>query len=100
MKKMLKVLKTESNELQGYAYFEVDTEMAEASLEYISISKKAQNQGLGTILLKEVLTEMFSHPQINEIKLCVDNTNSPANHVYIKAGFKPKDILVSYVLKV
>jgi len=98
-KNMLKVLKTESNELQGYAYFEVDIEMAEASLEYIGISKKAQNQGLGTMLLKEVLTEMFSYPQINEIKLCVDNTNSQANHVYVKAGFKPKDILISYVLK-
>ncbi|WP_203248762.1 GNAT family N-acetyltransferase [Sporosarcina beigongshangi] len=97
---MLRVLKTESNELQGYAYFEVDTEMAEASLEYIGISKKAQNQGLGTMLLKDVLTEMFSYPQISEIKLCVDNTNSRANHVYIKAGFKPRDILVSYVLKV
>ena len=97
---MLKVLKGQSNELQGYAYFEVDTEMAEASLEYIAISKKAQNQGFGTMLLKEVLTEMFSYPQISEITLCVDNTNSPANHVYIKAGFKPKDILVSYVLKV
>lgn len=96
---MLRVLKTESNELQGYAYFEVDTEMAEASLEYLSISKKAQNQGLGTMLLKDVLTEMFSYPQIREIKLCVDNTNSQANHVYIKAGFKPRDILVSYVLK-
>lgn len=97
---ILKVLNTESNELLGYAYFEVDTEMAEASLEYISISKKAQNQGLGTKLLKEVLTEMFSYSQIKEIKLCVDNTNCPANHVYIKAGFKPKDILVSYLLKV
>ncbi len=96
---MLKVLKTESNELQGYAYFEVDTEMAEASLEYISISENAQNQGLGTMLLKEVLTEIFSHPQINEIKLCVDNTNSQANHVYLKAGFKSKYILSSYLLK-
>ncbi|MEK5038658.1 GNAT family N-acetyltransferase [Sporosarcina sp. FSL K6-3457] len=98
-KNMLRVLKTESTELQGYAYFEVDIEMAEASVEYIGIAKKAQNQGLGTILLKEVLTEMFSYPQISEIKLCVDNANSQANHVYIKAGFKPKDILVSYVLK-
>lgn len=96
---MLKVLKTKSNELQGYAYFEVDTEMEEASLEYIGISKMAQNQGLGTMLLKEVVTEMFSYPQISEIKLCVDNANSQANHVYIKAGFKPKHILVSYLLK-
>lgn len=96
---MLKVLKTDSNEFQGYAYYEVDTEMAEASLEYIGITKKAQNQGLGTKLLKEVLTEIFLYPQINEIILCVDNTNSQANHVYIKAGFKPKDILGSYLLK-
>ncbi|WP_313891815.1 GNAT family N-acetyltransferase [Psychrobacillus sp.] len=95
---MLRVFKTESNELQGYAYFEVDIGMAEASLEYIGISKNVQNQGLGTMLLKEVLTKMFSYPQINEIKLCVDNTNSQANHVYIKAEFKPKDILISYLL--
>lgn len=96
---ILRVLKTESNELQGYAYFEVDTEMAEATLEYIGISKEAQNQGLGTMLLREVLTEMFSYPQINEIVLSVNNTNNQANHVYIKAGFKPKDILISYLLK-
>lgn len=96
---ILKVLKTESNELLAYAYFEVDTEMAEASLEYISVSKKAQNQGLGTMLLREILTEMFSYPEINEIKLCVDNTNNQANHVYSKAGFEPKDILISYLLK-
>ncbi|QDQ02830.1 GNAT family N-acetyltransferase [Lysinibacillus fusiformis] len=96
---ILKVLKTEANELQGYAYFEIDTEMAEASLEFIAISPNAQNQGLGTMLLKEVLTEMFSDSQIKEIKLCVDNSNSQANHVYMKAGFQPKNILISYHLK-
>jgi len=95
---ILKVIITEANNLQGYAYFEIDNEMAEASLEYIAISPKAQNQGLGTMLLKEILTEMFSYSQIKEIKLCVDNTNSKANHVYMKAGFEPKDILISYHL--
>ena len=96
---ILKVLKNELNELQGYAYYEVDPEMGEASLEYIGISPNAQNQGLGTMLLREVLTEMFSYPQISEIQLCVDNANSQANHVYIKVGFEPKDILISYVLE-
>lgn len=96
----LKVLKNELNEFQGYAYFEVDAEMGEASLEYISISTEAQNKGLGTMLLKEVLTEMFSYTPINEIKLTVENANSQANHVYMKAGFEPKDILLSYLLKV
>ncbi|QKY68722.1 N-acetyltransferase [Lentibacillus sp. CBA3610] len=96
---VLKVLKTESDALQGYAYFEIDTEMKEASLEYIGISKGFQNKGLGTMILKEALTEMFSYPQISDITLTVDNTNSQANHVYMKAGFKPKAILLSYLFK-
>ncbi|WP_195693855.1 GNAT family N-acetyltransferase [Priestia megaterium] len=96
---MLKILKNISNELQGYAYFEVDTEMGEGSLEYICISKNAQSQGLGTMLLKEVLTEMFSFPEINEIKLTVDRPNSQANRVYMKVGFEVKNILISYCLK-
>lgn len=97
--RVLRVLKTETNELQGYAYFEVDIEMGEATLEYIAISNDAQNQGLGTMLLREALTEMFSYPNIEEIKLSVINNNSQANHVYIKAGFILKDILIGYHLE-
>ena len=94
------MLKNDAEELLGYAYYEINVEMGEASLEYIAISSQAQNQGLGTMLLKEALTEMFSFPQITEIQLCVDNTNSQANHVYLKAGFEPKDILFSFKLKI
>ncbi|SDQ10310.1 Ribosomal protein S18 acetylase RimI [Carnobacterium viridans] len=95
----LRVIKTETNELLGYVYFEIDTEISDASLEYIGVSSKARNQGLGTIMMKEALTEMFSYPQIKEIKLTVENTNSQANHVYRKAGFETKDTLISYTLK-
>lgn len=94
--RVLKILKNDINEVQGYAYYEVDPEMGEASLEYIGISQNAQNKGFGTLLLREVLTEIFSYPQINEIQLSVDNTNAQANHVYYKVGFKPKYILNSY----
>ena len=97
--KILRVLKTDINELIGYAYYEVDIEMAEASLEYIVISREAQNQGHGSMLLKEVLTHIFSYPQINEVSLSVSNNNSRANHLYLKNGFKRKDILMSFVLK-
>ncbi|WP_077618160.1 GNAT family N-acetyltransferase [Bacillus sinesaloumensis] len=95
---ILKIVRDNSNELQGYAYFEVDIIMAEASLEYIGIAPSAQNQGLGTQLLKEVVTEMFSFPQITEIKLTVEDTDTKANHVYLKAGFELKDRLISYRL--
>ena len=95
----LRVLKSESNELQGYTYYEVNPEMSEASLEYIAISTKAQNQGLGTMMLKEALTDMFSYPQIKEITLTVNHTNSLANHLYMKTGFEQKDSLITYLLE-
>lgn len=96
---ILQVMKTEADGLIGYAYFEVDPEMKEASLEYIAISPAARNRGLGTILLKEVLAEMFDFSGIENIQLCVDNVNDQANHVYMKAGFERKDALYSYVLE-
>ncbi|MBD7909429.1 GNAT family N-acetyltransferase [Sporosarcina gallistercoris] len=93
---VLIILRGHSNELQGYAYFEVDAETAEASLEYIGISVASRNQGLGTLLLKEALTEMFSHPRIEIIQLTVEDTNNQAHTVYRRAGFEQKHTLISY----
>lgn len=96
---VLRLLKTNSNEIQGYAYYELDLEMEDAYLDYIGISEKFRKQGLGTMLLKEVLSEMFSYPQINEITLTVGETDNEALRIYIKAGFKTKNVLISYRLK-
>jgi len=67
----LKVLKSESNEMLGYVYYEMDLELKEATIHYFAISPIAQNQGYGTMLLKEAITEIFSYPEISEIQLCV-----------------------------
>ncbi|MDN4491963.1 GNAT family N-acetyltransferase [Ureibacillus aquaedulcis] len=95
---ILKVLKSEKGEMLGYAYFEVDLAMEEAALHYFAISPTAQNKGYGTMLLKEVITEIFNFTPIMEIKLCVERENTQANHVYFKVGFKEKDVLFSYRL--
>ncbi|QCR31288.1 N-acetyltransferase [Lysinibacillus sp. SGAir0095] len=95
---ILKILKSESNEILGYAYYEVDSLIEEATLHYFAISPMTQNQGYGTTLLKEVITEIFSFSEISEVKLCVDHTNAQANHVYFKVGFEEKDVLYSYRL--
>lgn len=96
---ILRIVKTEQDGVVGYAYFEIDREMKEATLEFIAISPAAQNRGLGTTLLKEVLEEIFRFSEIVSIQLCVDYQNDQANHVYEKAGFERKDVLYSYVLK-
>lgn len=96
---ILKILKGDSNEFKGYAYFEVYPETGEASLEYIGISNDYRNQGLGTLLLKEVLSEMFTYPQIESINLTVEHTNDQANTVYKRAGFEQKHKMISYRFK-
>lgn len=85
--------------VQGYAYFEMDLTAKEAHLEYIAINPEYRGKGIGTKLLKEVLTEMFRFNEITQITLNVDNQNDQANHVYINAGFKKKATLWSYCLK-
>ncbi|KGR85445.1 GNAT family N-acetyltransferase [Lysinibacillus odysseyi] len=96
---ILRIGKTEADGVIGYAYFEINREMKEATLEYIAIAPAARNRGFGTTLLREVLTDIFSFPEIESIQLCVDHQNDQANHVYVKAGFERKDVLYSYVLK-
>ncbi|PYF08284.1 GNAT family N-acetyltransferase [Ureibacillus chungkukjangi] len=93
---ILKILKSEAGEMLGYAYYEVDLDMNEADLHYFAIAPAAQNQGYGTLLLKEVVTEIFNFSEINEMKLCVEAKNDKANHVYFKAGFVERDLLYSY----
>jgi len=92
----LRILKDDKGNVQGYAYFEVAPEHGEASIEFIAVSPHFQNQGLGTILLKEALTRIFMYESIEAIQLCVANTNDQANYVYHKAGFYTKNQLISY----
>ncbi|MGG0658586.1 GNAT family N-acetyltransferase [Rummeliibacillus pycnus] len=92
----LRILKDDKGNVQGYAYFEVTPGYGEASIEFIAVSSRFQNQGLGTILLKEVLTRIFMYESIDKIQLCVAITNDQANHVYHKAGFYTKHQLLSY----
>ncbi|KGR77073.1 GNAT family N-acetyltransferase [Ureibacillus sinduriensis] len=95
----LRVLKSTTGEILGYAHYEVDMELGEAFLHYIAISPSAKNQGYGTMLLNEVITELFTFLTIKEIKLCVERKNDQANHIYFKVGFTEKDILFNYRLK-
>lgn len=96
---ILKVLKDDNGGLIGYAYFEIDKELSEASLEYFAVSNNYQNKGFGRLLLKEALTAMFSYSEINEIYLTVDAGNHYANHVYEKAGFEKENTLIHYKSK-
>lgn len=88
----------ESGIFIGYGYFEVAPAFGEASLEYVAIDPHYQNQGYGTALLTAILEQLFKYDGINDLTLCVSNTNDQANRVYEKVGFLLKDELISYTL--
>jgi len=96
---ILKVLKNADGDFIGYAYFEIEKELSEASLEYIAVADLYQNKGFGRVLLKEVLTTMFDFPEIDEAHLTVDADNYHAIHVYEKMGFEKGDTLIHYKIK-
>ncbi|MFD1413160.1 GNAT family N-acetyltransferase [Oceanobacillus jeddahense] len=96
---ILKVLKDDHGGLIGYAYFEIEEELSEASLEYIAIADEYQNNGFGSLLLKKALTSVFASFTVDQIHLTVDADNHQANHVYEKIGFEKGDILVDYKMQ-
>jgi ribosomal protein S18 acetylase RimI-like enzyme len=79
--------------------FEVSHAFGEASLEYVAIHPHYQNRGYGTALLTAVLEQLFEYESINDLTLCVSNTNDQASRVYEKVGFRPKDEPISYTLQ-
>jgi len=79
--------------------FEVSPAFGKASLEYVAIHPHYQNRGYGTALQTAVLEQLFEYESINDLTLCVSNTNDQANRVYEKVGFRLKDELISYTLQ-
>lgn len=92
----LKILKSSDGVTQGYVYYEIDLGEQTAHLEYIAIASEYRGLGLGTTLLREVLTDIFSYEEVKGITLTVNHTNDRANYVYLKAGFQKKAILWSF----
>ena len=86
-------------EVLGYAYYQLDLDELTAHIEYIAIKPSEKGKGLGTTLLKEVCTHIFSHPEVQHISLTVDNTNKSAINIYLKAGFTQVNVLWAYNLK-
>lgn len=95
---VLKIIDSQ-NKPSAYAYYEIDAISKEAHLHYLAVHTSERGKGMGTLLLKEILTEIFSIEGIDKITLCVDNDNEIANHVYFKVGFTKKAILYSYLYK-
>ena len=71
----------------GYIYVEVVPEFSEGKIHFFGVEEKYRKQGLGSKLLKIGINWIFQFMKINEISLCVDDTNLNAIKIYKDVGF-------------
>lgn len=90
------VLTNDAQHIKGYVYVEAQPQQGEGSIEYIAVSNHDRKQGVGTKLIKFALAHLFTHKEIEEVSLCVENENERALNLYRAAGFKIKHELIHF----
>ena len=81
------------DEIIGFAGFKVLLE--DADLMNIVVKKSYRNQGIGSLLLKNLMDLFFSFSLVS-LYLEVNENNLPAIHLYQKFGFKKIDVRKNY----
>lgn len=82
-----------NNEIVGFAGIKII--MDEADIMNIVTKKSSRNQGIGTLLLKNLI--FIAHElQLSSISLEVNEENLPAIHLYEKFGFENLGIRKNY----
>jgi len=84
-----------NNQLVGYAFFE------NSLLEYFAINPKYQNQGYGTMLLKDAIFRYSNKNNFSRINLYTYLINLKAQRLYEKCGFiKCADLATNIYTKI
>ncbi|TSB45495.1 GNAT family N-acetyltransferase [Alkalicoccobacillus porphyridii] len=89
----------ENDVVKGYVYVEADPKFEESDIHYIAVKPEYRGQGIGTLLLHEATTFLFSFSAIQNISLCVSADSEDALFMYKKAHFTLDHQLISLVGK-
>ncbi|SHH98800.1 MULTISPECIES: GNAT family N-acetyltransferase [Virgibacillus] len=96
----LLLAKKNDNEIKGYVYVESNSKHHESNIEYIAVAKEYRKEGVGKSLLIGAINNIFSHPEIEDITICVSGENDAAINLYKSVGLSVKYILNSYDITV
>jgi ribosomal protein S18 acetylase RimI-like enzyme len=80
-------VKTESDEVIGYVYLEVDDTTGSASVEFVGTAERARGRGIGADLVRTGLHWMFGFESVSETWLVVDEDNVGAQRLYERLGW-------------
>lgn len=87
------IVAIKNNKIVGYAGFRIVMDIAH--INNIVVKKDLRNEGIGTILLQELI-KMCTELNMNEVTLEVNEHNSVAINLYKKFGFKQVGLRKKY----
>lgn len=87
------IVAIKNNKIVGYAGFRIVMDIAH--INNIVVKKDLRNEGIGTILLQELI-KMCTELKMNEVTLEVNEHNSVAINLYKKFGFKQVGLRKKY----
>jgi ribosomal protein S18 acetylase RimI-like enzyme len=80
-------VRSESDEVLGYIYLEVDNTTGSASLEFLGTAERARRRGIATDLVQAGLHWLFGFESVSETWLVVDEDNVDARRLYERLGW-------------
>jgi ribosomal protein S18 acetylase RimI-like enzyme len=80
-------VRSESDEVMGYIYLEVDETIGSASVEFLGTDERARARGIGADLVRTGLHWMFGFESVSETWLVVDEDNAGARRLYDRLGW-------------
>jgi ribosomal protein S18 acetylase RimI-like enzyme len=80
-------VRSESDEVVGYIYLEVDITTGSASLEFLGTSEHARRRGIAADLIQTGLHWVFGFESVSETWLVVDEDNAGARRLYERLGW-------------
>jgi ribosomal protein S18 acetylase RimI-like enzyme len=80
-------VRSESDEVLGYIYLEVDNTTGSASLEFLGTAERARRRGIAADLVQTGLHWLFGFESVSETWLVVDEDNAGARRLYDRLGW-------------
>jgi ribosomal protein S18 acetylase RimI-like enzyme len=80
-------VRSESDEVLGYIYLEVDDTTGSASLEFLGTAERARRRGIAADLVQTGLSWLFGFESVSEVWLVVDEDNAGARRLYERLGW-------------
>ena len=83
------------NKVIGYIYFEMFQSDGFAEICFVNVSSELRGMGIGSLLINRAISEAFKYDWVKHIQISVRVNNESAERLYMRIGFKEKNLIVA-----